>query len=332
MKKHLLFLCFQLIFLLGIGQTVNVHGYVIDAESGDNLPYASVYDSISEQRALCNDYGFFSMKIPKGTVKLKASFASYQSASLSLTLRADTLLSIGLVPGSVDEVLIEAERGAARPIIGRINVPIAQLTEIPTIGGEKDPLKAIVLLPGISQGTEASTGFRVRGGGPDQNLILLDETPVYNVSHLFGFISVFNANAIKSIDLYKGGFPARYGGRLSSVVNVQMKEGNVEKRKTAFGIGLLSSHYHQEGPLKKLGDRSSYLISARASYAGIVSLPVWAVFRAGQTDYYLNYWLLDLNAKIQHQFAKGGKLYWSTYIGNDDWRGREGEARVSETQ
>lgn len=190
-----------------------------------------------------------------------------------------------------------------------VRLPVSQIKQIPTLLGEKDVIKALQLLPGVQKGTEGSTALYVRGGGPDQNLILLDEAQVYNANHLFGFFSVFNGDAIKNVDFWKGGFPARYGGRLSSVIDLQMKEGGKDHLRGEGGIGLLSSRLTLDGPLKK--GKSSFLVSGRRTYLDLLTMPLMSKeLKTGYSFY-------DLNAKLNFELGAKDKLYLSGYFGND---------------
>ncbi len=195
-----------------------------------------------------------------------------------------------------------------------IKIPIKQITKIPALLGEVDVLKAVQLLPGVQSGTEGASGLYVRGGGPDQNLVLLDGTPVYNVSHLFGFFSIFNADAIKNVELIKGGFPARYGGRLSSVLEINMKEGNLKEYKGEATIGLIASKFTFEGPIKK--DRSSFIVSARRTYIDILMQP-FIRSQSGEQDVSTGYYFYDLNGKINYKLNEKNWWYLSIYNGDD---------------
>ncbi|RIV18787.1 hypothetical protein DYU11_27900 [Fibrisoma montanum] len=206
-----------------------------------------------------------------------------------------------------------------------VSIPVQQLKAVPALLGESDIIKALALTPGVTTGSEGTTGLQVRGGTPDQNLIILDDAIVYNVSHLFGFVSTFNPDAIHKVDLYKAGFPARYGGRLSSVIDVTMKEGNNQRRRVEAGVGLVGSRLLIEGPLgDSLNGRSSYMVSARSSYFTLFLLPTLIAFHRANSGQYFNYWLYDINAKANHQFRDGGRLLVSVYNGNDFWGAQEG--------
>lgn len=213
----------------------------------------------------------------------------------------------------------EAEKVSESPQMSQISLPISQIKKIPALLGEKDVLKVLQLMPGVQKGTEGQTGIYVRGGGPDQNLIILDDAVVYNANHLFGFFSVFNGDALKSVELIKGGFPARYGGRLSSVIEMNMKEGNKEGFHGEGGIGLIASRLTLEGPVKK--GKSSFLVSARRTYLDVLTQPLILAESKGQSTG--GYYFYDLNAKLNYDFGQKNKLYLSGYFGQDKFYTRD---------
>lgn len=229
-----------------------------------------------------------------------------------ISLLKDVELNVDMKPNQMlQEVIISAEqqeKESERAQMSTLKPQVDQIKDIPGLLGEKDVLKALQLMPGVQKGFEGSSGLYVRGGGPDQNLIILDDAIVYNASHLFGFFSLFNADALKSVELTKGGFPARYGGRLSSVLEMNMKEGNKEKWHSEGGIGLISSRLTVEGPLVK--NKSSILISGRRTYADLIAYPFLKKNKVG-------YYFYDLNAKINYDFGRKNKLYLSGYFGQD---------------
>jgi hypothetical protein len=251
-------------------QQITISGFVREKGSRELLPGVNIYIAESTFGTVTNTYGFYSLTIPASdSVSVSYSFVGYQRQDLSIAGRASTQLSVELsAVNQLDEVTISAMRQDDKVSesvqMSKIEVPISQIKKIPAFLGEKDVIRALQLMPGVQKGTEGQTGLYVRGGGPDQNLIILDDAVVYNASHLFGFFSVFNGDALKSVELTKGGFPARYGGRLSSVVEMNMKEGSKEKLHGEGGIGLISSRLTLEGPLAK--KKSSFLIAARRTY------------------------------------------------------------------
>jgi hypothetical protein len=256
-----------------------VNGFVTDSQTGEKLISAYVFDQVSQQGTTTNAYGFFSMTLPKDSVALQVSFIGYRPylQGSFLNRRGVTEMDVMLVPDGilleeVEVVGVRAGEVQERTQMSSVNLDIKTVKNLPVLLGETDLLKVIQLLPGVQSGTEGTSGFYVRGGGPDQNLILIDGVPVYNVSHLFGFFSVFNADAINNVQLIKGGFPAEYGGRLSSVLDVRMKEGNMKEWKAEGAVGVISSKLTVEGPLWK--DRTSMLVSGRRTYLDVLTQPI----------------------------------------------------------
>ena len=231
-----------------------------------------------------NTYGFYSLTLPAGdSLTLAFSFVGYKTVQQAVPFQRNTELTVHLTSGhQLAEVTVTGNRSGEEKVsesarMSTIEGPINQIKKIPAFLGEKDVLKVLQLMPGVQKSSEGSTGIYVRGGGPDQNLVILDDAVVYNANHLFGFFSVFNGDALKSVELIKGGFPARYGGRLSSVIEMNMKEGNKEKLHGEGGIGLIASRLTLEGPLtkKKSGaGSSSFLVSARRTYLDFVAGPI----------------------------------------------------------
>jgi TonB-dependent Receptor Plug Domain/CarboxypepD_reg-like domain len=258
-------------------QKHTIHGIVTDKKSGERLAGASVSIHQLGQGTTTNAFGFYSITLPEGPVQLRISFVGYVAYTDSFLLSADRPLNIGLEVLRVAEAAtVKASRKADiqnRSQMSQIDLPVETIKSLPAFLGEADVMKAIQLLPGIQAGNEGSSGIYVRGGGPDQNLILLDGVPVYNVSHLFGFFSVFNADALNGVDVIKGGFPARYGGRLSSVIDIRMKEGNKNELHGEGGIGIIASRLTLEGPLGKK-KKSSFMVSGRRTYADIFMRPL----------------------------------------------------------
>lgn len=313
MKKILLlFLLFPSLLL---AQRYSVSGYVRDAESGESLIGANVLNLKSLEGTAANTYGFYSLTLNADSVHLRFSYVGYEAQGQRLLLTKDTTLQISLKPvNQLEEVVVKADRPIEESTqMSRIDLPVAQIKALPALLGEVDVLKAIQLLPGVQSGTEGSSGIYVRGGGPDQNLILLDGVPVYNASHLFGFFSVFNADAINRVELVKGGFPARYGGRLSSVIDISMKEGNMKEFHGEGGIGLIASRLTLEGPIIK--DKASFIVSGRRTYLDILARPIINAQTDG--DATAGYYFYDLNGKINYKFSEKDRLYLSAYLGDD---------------
>lgn len=299
-----------------------ISGYVTDAKTSETLISASIYDAVSMSGVVSNTFGFYSLTLPQGEVELHYSYVGYGMEVHKITLSKDTVINIRLKEENVlQEVTVVAQRqdlGVQGSQMSAIEVPITQIKAVPALFGETDVIKALQLLPGVQAGTEGSAGFYVRGGGPDENLFLLDGVPVYNINHMGGFFSVFNADAIKNVTLYKGGFPARFGGRLSSVLDVQMKDGNNEKLKGNVSVGLISSKINLEGPL--FNKNTTFNISARRTYFDILAQPVLKIVARNQGELdklTAGYYFYDLNAKVSHKFSDKDRLYLSFYMGDD---------------
>ncbi|WP_375416485.1 TonB-dependent receptor domain-containing protein [uncultured Hymenobacter sp.] len=317
------------------GNRLTISGYVRDGATGESLPGVAVVHPASGQGTTTNTYGFYSLTLSGGgaapdSVRLLVSSLGYERQRLArraegsftydFRLKAASAELTGVeVVGSRDEKLAESTR------MGTINIPINQIKLLPALFGETDVLKALQLLPGVQSGGEGSSGLYVRGGSPDQNLILLDGTPVYNASHLFGFFSVFNADAIKNVELIKGGFPARYGGRLSSVVDISLKEGNMQKFHGEGAIGLIASRLTLEGPIKK--DTASFIFSARRTYIDILARPLILAQSDGVSA---GYYFYDLNGKLNWKLGARDRLYLSGYTGYDEFYANDEYERGSD--
>ena len=253
MKRSITIIALFLPLLLW-AKNPTVSGYVTDVQTGERLIGATVQDMRSGVGTVTNVNGFYSLTIPSDTIQLQAGYVGYdRTLSEAFMLDADTLVEMMLVSATVlEEVVVEAGHsvsGTHSVQMSAVEVPISQIKGIPAIGGEVDVLKAIQLLPGVQSGAEGSAGLYVRGGGPDENLILLDGVPLYSVNHMLGFFSVFNADAIKNVTLYEGNFPARYGGRLSSIIDVRQKDGDAYGHHGNLTVGLVSTKLSVEGPL-----------------------------------------------------------------------------------
>jgi hypothetical protein len=327
--KFLTFILFLIFSSNSFAQEVIVNGYITDKASGEALVGATVFEIDTKAGTSTNKYGFYSLKIRRNQTILLISYVGFKTEKLAFNARQDTLLNIQLTPDdlALDEVVIKSQKSEtiAQTPTGFIDIPVSELKRMPMLLGEPDIIKALAYTPGVSVGNEGSSGLLVRGGTPDQNLILLDEAVVYNVSHLFGFVSVFNPDALRKVALYKAGFPARFGGRLSSVLDITMKEGNNQEVKGEAGIGILSSRFTIEGPFsKKTKGKTSFMLSGRASYFGLLLLPNRIAFNQGNTDQYFNYWMYDFNGKVNHRFKDGSQLFVSFYNGYDFWRAWEG--------
>jgi hypothetical protein len=302
-------------------QNATISGYISDKESAERLIGVNIYAPGIGKGTVTNNYGFYSLTLPSSqNVEIIIDYPGFVLQQFNLNLRKDTTLIIQLSQ-SIElkevEIIADKQKRIERETqMSAVDVPIAQIKKIPALLGEVDVLKALQLLPGVKSGGEGQSGFYVRGGGPDQNLILLDGVPVYNANHLFGFFSVFNSDAIKDVKLLKGGYPARYGGRLSSVLDINMKEGNLNKFGGSASIGLISSKVFLEGPLVK--DKTSFIISGRRTYLDILAQPIIKKAlenenQEGRTGYYF----YDMNFKINHKFSEKDRLYYSLYGGRD---------------
>lgn len=294
----------------------NISGTITDGSSGEEMIGAKI--SVIDQSGLgtvSNEYGYYTLSLPKGEYILEYSYFGYDKQIDTIQLTQNLLLNKELKEPvlEVDAVVITARKqddNVRNAQIGVDNLDIRQLEKVPVIFGEKDLIKTMQLKPGVKSGGDGSSGFFVRGGSVDQNLILLDEAPVYNASHLLGFFSTFNSDAIKSATIYKGTQPAYFGGRLSSVLDVRMNEGNTKKYRVSGGIGLISSKLNVEGPIQK--DKSSFLISARRTYADVfLKLSKQESLRNSSLYFY------DLNTKLNYKLSDKDHLYLSGYFGRD---------------
>lgn len=318
MKNSIKLIALLFAFLMGnitlYSQNITIKGVVKDSSNGELIIGAQVFLKGTKIGVFTNAYGFYSLSFPKGAYLLSCNNLGYQSKAFALNFLKDTTIDFELINNNtLEEVNVIAnknilEEQVKSSQISAMTLNVEQIKNIPTIGGETDIIKVIQLMPGIKRGSEGQNGMFVRGGNVDGNLIQLDEATVYNVSHLFGFFSVFNNDALKDITVYKGGFPAQYGGRLSSIIDVRMKEGDMQKFHVEGGVGLLSSHLTIQGPIVK--DKISFLFSARRSY-------IDRVFKLAFKSNVLPYYFYDLNGKINFIINKKNHLYISAYDGDD---------------
>lgn len=315
-SPFLLFFFLLCFFNETAGQQFTVSGFIKDSTNGESLPGATVQVLHSTNGVHTNNYGFYSITLPAGNYILLYSFLGYESKAVALTLDGNTTQHLQLYPRSYQakEVVVTDKRKDANvksTDMGKAELTAVQIKKLPALMGEVDVLKALQLMPGVQAAGEGNAGFYVRGGGADQNLILLDEAPVYNTGHLFGFFSVFNADAIRSTTLIKGGMPANYGGRLSSVADIAMKEGNNKNFQGEGGIGLISSRLSFQGPLKK--DKASFIVSGRRTYIDLVTKPF-----INNTSYKgSGYYFYDLNVKMNYAISDKDRIYLSGYLGKD---------------
>ena len=319
MHKSLLF--FMVLFFAGIavfGQNVVISGYVVNAKNNEHIPDVYVTVLPASRMEISNGYGFFSLSLQKSSKPFTLIFSnvSFQTDTLVLNISKDTLLTVHLVPGRMlSEVIINGN--SVVPVeksnkTGVLTIPMNQIDMLPALGGERDIIKAYQLMPGVQSGSEGSSSLLVRGGSNGQNLVLIDDVPVYYINHLGGFVSVFNSSALKSTRLYKGGFPARYGGRLSSVLDVRMKEGNNNKFSGSASIGLISAKAMAEGPIIK--SKSSFLVSYRRFLYDLLMRPIT---RMTEENSSAGYYFQDFNLKLNHVFSPKNRLFLSLYFGDD---------------
>jgi outer membrane receptor for ferrienterochelin and colicin len=299
-------------------QKATLNGYITDKKTGERLFGASIIIANKNLGTTSNTFGFYSITIPRDSVEVSFSYTGYAIATQKIALFNDQTLNIELEASqALGEVVVSSVKKESiqnRTQMSTVDLPIATIKSLPAFLGEVDVMKAIQLLPGVQAGSEGSSGVYVRGGGPDQNLILLDGVPVYNVSHLFGFFSVFNADALNSVEVMKGGFPARYGGRLSSVIDIRMKEGNKNDFHGEGGAGIIASRLTIEGPLGK-NKNVSYMLSGRRTYLDLFMRPIIKSQSDGETD--AGYFFHDVNGKINFNLGQKDHLYLSGYFGND---------------
>ena len=292
-----------------------INGVVKDAKTGELLIGASIKIEGVNNGTVSNSYGFYSLTVKEGKHNLIVNFQGYQLYSKSINVITNTQLDITLNPQSTNlaEVTVTTKKkndNITKPQMGVEKLNINQINQLPVLFGERDILKSIQLLPGIKSAGEGNSGFYVRGGSSDQNLILLDEAPVYNASHLLGFFSTFNSDAIKDVSVYKGTMPAQYGGRLSSVEDVKMKDGNNKDYDVSGGIGLIASRLNVEGPIVK--DKGSFMVSGRRTYADLfLKLSKDTTIKNNKLYFY------DLNVKANYALGKKDKLFLSGYFGRD---------------
>ena len=325
-------ICFILIFFSIINENFSqnpilLSGYIKDSISGEVLINAAVFDKISQKGAVTNNYGYYCVSIKEGTAELIYSYIGYKNNSKVIKLTKDTIININLkFNNELSEVEVAENKGnflVKQNSSGVYNIDLKDIKKQPVLLGEVDILKSIQLIPGIQAGKEGTAGFNVRGGSPDQNLILLDGIPVYNVNHLYGFFSLFNADAINSVKVIKGGIPAEYGGRLSSVVDIYLKEGNNKKFVCNAGIGIISSKITIEGPIIK--NKASFMLSGRRTYMDVLNLMLSNKSSSVSSD---KFYFYDLYSKINYTFSNKSRIYASAYLGSDFDKSKSGYSNV----
>ena len=305
-----------------------ISGFVVDAESSESLIGATVHAPDIGIGTTTNRYGFFSLSIPADSVRLVVSHVGYLPRTLNQTLTEDLRLNIELNPeatrlGEV-EVIAVGESSVEAVQMSQIKLSVGTIRALPVLAGETDIFKTLQLLPGVQSGREGTSGLYVRGGSPDQNLVLLDGVTVYNPSHLYGFLSVFNSDAIKDVTLIKGGIPARYGGRLSSVIDLTMEEGNMKEFEGTASVGIVASSFTFQGPIKK--DRASFIVAARRTYLDLLVSPFLDENKG--TGYYF----YDTSAKVNYITSSNDRFYLSFYAGHDRGYRQKGDNRESSNE
>ena len=310
-------------------RSYTVSGTVTDQRNGETLIGATVLDTRSGKGAVTNLYGHYSLTLKTDSVSLRVTYVGYEPQTYDMALGRNVELNVKMRQSvTLDEVTITAERtGDVRSSqMSAMDMPVEKIKAVPVLFGEADIIKALQLMPGVQSGSEGNSGMYVRGGGPDENLFLLDGVSLYNVSHLGGFFSAFNTDAIKNVTLYKGSFPARFGGRLSSVLDVTQNNGNDQHLQGNVSIGLISAKVNIEGPINK--GRTTFSVSARRTYAELFLIPIILKIdemtaaqmksaTAQNAKFEAGYWFYDLNAKLTHKFSDKSRLYGSFYMGED---------------
>lgn len=311
-KLTILFLIFQATWMMG--QEFTLSGYMRDATSGEELLYANILVKETGEGVNTNLYGFYSLTLPKGTYTVEYSYVGYEPQTFELRLEADVRKDIELGSGAqqLAEVVVTSkadDENVSSTEVGTFTMDVKDMKLIPVLMGEQDILKSVQLMPGVASSGEGGNGFFVRGGNLDQNLILLDEAPVYNASHMLGFFSVFNSDALKDVKMYKSGIPAEYGGRASSVMDIRMKNGNMKEYEVSGGIGLIASRATVEGLIVK--DKGSFIVSGRRTYLDLVLNAVSDEFDGSSLYFY------DLNLKANYKLGDNDRIFLSGYLGRD---------------
>lgn len=322
MKNTFFLLLFSFsVHFVGAQQKFTISGTVSEKGSRETLPGVNIYCTTTGYGTTSNNYGFYSLSLPSDSIKVVISMIGFQPIEYRLKLKENLRLDVELrtMTTELGAAVVEAEKTrliAEKTQMSSFEIPIKQIKQIPALLGEKDVMKVIQLMPGVQSGGEGNSGLYVRGGGPDQNLIILDDAVVYNASHLFGFFSIFNGDALKGVELIKGGFPARYGGRLSSVLEMQMKDGSKEKFGGEAGIGIISSRVMLEGPIQK--GKSSWIVSGRRTYIDALVYPFLPEDEKG------GYFFYDFNTKANFTLDDRNRLFLSGYFGRDKFYFRTG--------
>ncbi|MGV8134678.1 MAG: carboxypeptidase-like regulatory domain-containing protein [Mangrovibacterium sp.] len=315
MKKTVFFLILCCLLLKTFSQNYTINGHIKDADNGETLPGTTCYIPGIQRGISSDEDGFYSLTLPRGIYQIHFSFIGYKTQVIRLSLKKDQTLNVLMSQDNrqIDNIMVTAnkkKRTVDNPEMSTENISVNLIKKLPSFMGEVDLLKAITLLPGIQSGGEGNSGLYVRGGGPDENLMIFDDAPVYNPSHLLGFFSVFNSDAVKDMEVYKGGIPSRHGGRASSVIDIRMKDGNNSNLGLQAGIGNISSRLSLEGPIIK--DKWSFIISGRRAYPDFVGRKLNIEELKKNRLYFY-----DLNLKTYIQLSKKDRLHISAYTGDD---------------
>ena len=325
--------CLTTVFLslssLLFGQNITVSGHLYERGSLESLPGGLIYEPVSQTATTTNTYGFYTLTLPYRE-GMYLVFNSFGYINDTLWIRSAENLEYDAKLSKItmlETVTITGEKTNSEQVqMSSIKLSPKEIQQIPMLFGEKDVFKTLLLMPGVQSASEGTSGIYVRGGGPDQNLIILDEATIYNASHLLGFFSIFNGDAIKSVELIKGGFPARYGGRLSSVIDINMKDGNKDSYHVEGGIGVISSNLMVEGPIIK--DKASFMISGRTTYLDLLMMPLMKIAKNGSSA---GYYFFDLNGKFNFELSKKDKLYLSSYFGRDKFHVAQNDSYMGTT-
>ncbi|MBP5497402.1 MAG: TonB-dependent receptor plug domain-containing protein [Bacteroidales bacterium] len=325
--------CLTTVFLsLGamlFGQNITVSGHLYERGSLESLPGGLIYEPVSQKATTTNTYGFYTLTLPyRDGMFVVFNCFGFVNDTLWVKGPQDVEYDARLSKiTTLETVTITGEKTNTEQVqMSSIKLSTKEIQQVPMLFGEKDVFKTLLLLPGVQSASEGTSGIYVRGGGPDQNLIILDEATIYNASHLLGFFSIFNGDAIKSVELIKGGFPARYGGRLSSVIDINMKDGNKDSYHVEGGVGIISSNVMVEGPIIK--DKASFMISGRTTYLDLLMLPLMKIMNNGTST---GYYFFDLNGKLNFELSKKDKLYLSAYFGRDKFHVAQNDSYMGTT-
>jgi len=318
MKTTLTLITFLFVFQILSQDNATLSGYLKDISSGETIIGGKIYIPKLKKGTVTNTYGFYSLTVPKGNYLVEFRSFGMETVTKNINLTTNVRLDLEIEKNlqNLEEVIVNAnaEENIKSTKLGQLKLDINEIKTLPAFMGEVDVIKTIQLLPGVSSASEGGQGFYVRGGGPDQNLVLLDEAVVYNAAHLFGFFSVFNADAVKNVNLIKGGMPANFGGRMSSVLQVNTNDGNKKKLGIKGGIGAISSRITIEGPFKK--DKGSFIVSGRRTYLDLImkaAIPDSSPFSGS------SYYFFDLNLKLDYEITKRDKIFFTSYYGKDDF-------------